>query len=71
MALANIPACSLQDMIQIDSEHLDDILIIDEQQRIVMNRDPDLIGKSITAAGLTDLKQLEEPNGSVPGQHSR
>ena len=34
MALANIPACSLQDMIQSDTEHPDDIVIIDEQQRI-------------------------------------
>ncbi|NOU74651.1 helix-turn-helix domain-containing protein [Paenibacillus sp. LMG 31458] len=63
LALANIPACSLQDLIQSDPEHLDDILIIDEQNRILMHPDASLIGKSITEAGLTDLKQLEAPMG--------
>ncbi len=63
LALANIPACSLQDLIQNDTEHLDDILIIDEQNRILMHPDASLIGKSITEAGLTDLKQLEAPMG--------
>ncbi|MCY9667005.1 AraC family transcriptional regulator [Paenibacillus alginolyticus] len=63
LALANIPACSLQDLIQSDTEHLDDILIMDEQNRILMHPDASLIGKSITEAGLTDLKQLEAPMG--------
>ncbi|CAN7226525.1 helix-turn-helix domain-containing protein [Paenibacillus sp. LjRoot56] len=65
LALANIPACSLKEMIPSDSEHPDDIVIMDEHKRIVMNRDPGLIGKSITAAGLTDLTHLEE---DVSGQ---
>ncbi|MDQ0872765.1 AraC-like DNA-binding protein [Paenibacillus sp. V4I3] len=63
LALANIPACSLQDLIKNDTENLDDILIMDEQNRILMHPDANLIGKSITEAGLTDLKQLEAPMG--------
>ncbi|MBP1965943.1 helix-turn-helix domain-containing protein [Paenibacillus aceris] len=58
LALANIPACSLQDLIQSDTKHLDDILIMDEHNRILMHPDANLIGKSITEAGLTDLSQL-------------
>ncbi len=57
MALANIPACSLQDFIKSDTDQLDDILIIDEANRIIMHPDPTMVGKSITEAGLTDVGQ--------------
>ncbi|UKS25415.1 AraC family transcriptional regulator [Paenibacillus sp. HWE-109] len=63
LAMANIPACSLQDLIQSDTEYLDDILILDEQNRIIMHPNPSLIGKPITEAGLTDMKQLAAPTG--------
>lgn len=62
LAMANIPACSLQDLIQNDT-HLDDILILDEQNRILVHPDASLIGKSITEAGLKDVSQLAAPTG--------
>ncbi|TXK84525.1 AraC family transcriptional regulator [Paenibacillus sp. N3.4] len=63
MALANIPTCSLQDLIQSETKNLDDILIIDEQQRILMHPNSSLIGQPLTDAGLQDLKQLAAPMG--------
>ncbi|MDD9266998.1 AraC family transcriptional regulator [Paenibacillus sp. GCM10023248] len=63
LAMANIPACSLQDLIHNDTEHLDDILILDEQNRILVHPDASLIGKSITEAGLKDVSQLAAPTG--------
>ncbi|MGG1552550.1 helix-turn-helix domain-containing protein [Paenibacillus ferrarius] len=63
LALANIPVCSLQDLIQSDAPHPDDIVIVDESQRIIMNKDPGMIGKPITAIGLSKLEPLEEGSG--------
>lgn len=63
LAMANIPACSLQDLIQSDTKHLEDILIMDEHNQILMHPDASLIGKSITEAGLKDLSQLTAPSG--------
>lgn len=63
LAMANIPACSLQDLIQSDTKHLEDILIMDEHNQILMHPDASLIGKSITEAGLKDLSQLTAPTG--------
>ncbi|NOV01725.1 helix-turn-helix domain-containing protein [Paenibacillus planticolens] len=62
LAVANIPACSLQDLIQNDTK-LDDILIMDEHKRILMHPDASLIGKPIAESGLTDLSQLDAPTG--------
>ncbi|MBA2940210.1 AraC family transcriptional regulator [Paenibacillus sp. CGMCC 1.16610] len=62
-AMANIPACSLQDLIQSDTKHLEDILIMDEHHQILMHPDASLIGKPIAEAGLKDLSHITEPTG--------
>ncbi|MGQ7884459.1 AraC family transcriptional regulator [Paenibacillus sp. WC2504] len=63
LAMANIPACSLQDLIQSDTKHLEDILIMDEHNQILMHPDASLIGKPIAEAGLKDLSHLMAPTG--------
>lgn len=63
LAMANIPACSLQDLIQSDTKHLEDILIMDEHNQILMHPDASLIGKPIAEAGLKDLSQFKAPTG--------
>ncbi|MCY9661236.1 AraC family transcriptional regulator [Paenibacillus chondroitinus] len=63
LAMANIPACSLQDLIQSDTKHLEDILIMDEHNQILMHPDASLIGKPIAEAGLKDLSHLTAPTG--------
>ncbi|BFT75730.1 AraC family transcriptional regulator [Paenibacillus sp. P36] len=62
-AMANIPACSLQDLIQSDTKHLEDILIMDEHNQILMHPDASLIGKPIAEAGLKDLSHITAPTG--------
>ncbi|GAF63832.1 putative DNA-binding protein [Bacillus sp. TS-2] len=50
MAFANIPACSLAKMININSLS-DEILIVDEQERIMVHRDDSLIGQPLASIG--------------------
>ncbi|MEW9702517.1 AraC family transcriptional regulator [Paenibacillus sp. SI8] len=63
LAIANMPACSLQDLIHSDTEQLTDILIIDEHNQILMHPDPAFIGKSVTETGLKDIDKLTGPMG--------
>ncbi|WP_281888500.1 AraC family transcriptional regulator [Paenibacillus sp. YYML68] len=64
LAIANIPACSLQDFVtSMDGntdEHSTDTLILDEQNRILFHPNQSLIGKQQEEAGLTKLE--------LPGQ---
>lgn len=58
LALANIPACSLQDFITSDVQPLDSIIILDSSGRILLHPDRSLIGQSAGASGLTEFEQI-------------
>lgn len=62
LALANIPVCSLQDLLEPDKDHYSNMMILDEQYRILLHHDQSLIGKSVQESGLT-IGQLTEPSG--------
>lgn len=66
LALANIPACSLQDFINPDMQPLDSIMVLDKSGRILLHPDRKLIGEPATAAGFTGFEQIAattEPSG--------
>ncbi|UJF33917.1 helix-turn-helix domain-containing protein [Paenibacillus hexagrammi] len=64
MALANIPACSLQDLLNTDTQQpYTDIMILSESHQILMNADSSLIGKPVSETGLTGLDQLSGQHG--------
>lgn len=58
LALANIPACNLQDDINSDSQPLDDIIVIDENNRILLHPDLSLVGMPIEESGFSDAQLL-------------
>ncbi|WP_151737035.1 helix-turn-helix domain-containing protein [Paenibacillus tengchongensis] len=61
LALANIPACSLQDFINSsDVEPLDNIMVLNESGTILLHPDRSLIGKPASAGGLTDLSVIKK-----------
>lgn len=55
LALANIPACSLQDFINSEIDPLDSIIILDESGRILLHPDKTLIGSPAEAGGFNDF----------------
>lgn len=66
LAIANIPACSLQDFINSDVQPLDSIIILDRSGRILLHPDRSLIGQSAEAGGFTGFQQIAaapEPSG--------
>ncbi|MHA7964113.1 helix-turn-helix domain-containing protein [Paenibacillus sp. CAU 1782] len=52
LALANIPACSLLELIAQDAEAGSGMMIMDEQYRILLHSDQSLIGKPASEAGI-------------------
>lgn len=62
LALANIPACSLQELLERDEGHFSNIMILDDQYRILVHQDQSLIGKPAAVSGL-HTGQLTEPSG--------
>lgn len=62
LALANIPACSLQDFITSDVEPLDDIIVLDKTGRILLHPDRNLIGLPKEAAGFTEDTLISNPS---------
>lgn len=63
LALANIPACSLQELLQSDSDSADTIMVLDERGRILMHPDHSLIGSPADAAGFGDSGRLSQTSG--------
>ncbi|GIO15490.1 putative HTH-type transcriptional regulator YtdP [Cohnella xylanilytica] len=63
LALANIPACSLQELLQSDSDAADAIMVLDEGGRILMHPDHSLIGSPAAAAGFSDSGRLSQTSG--------
>lgn len=64
LALANIPACNLQDDINSDSQPLDDIIVIDENNRILLHPDLSLVGMPIEESGFSDAQLLSSGAGN-------
>lgn len=55
LAIANIPACSLQDFINTSEvQPLDSIIVLNESGRILLHPDRSLIGQPVSASGFTD-----------------
>ncbi|RUT46195.1 AraC family transcriptional regulator [Paenibacillus anaericanus] len=61
LALANIPACSLQDDINTDVQPLDSIMILNEDNRILLHPDSSLIGKPVDESGFQELSLISDP----------
>lgn len=60
LAMANIPACSLQDVITTDVQPLDSIIVVNEQNRILLHPDPSLIGEPIEKVGFADISLISD-----------
>ncbi|WP_108993860.1 helix-turn-helix domain-containing protein [Paenibacillus agaridevorans] len=54
LAVANIPACSLQDLVELETSDatLAHMIILDEENRILLHSDPSLIGQPAEVAGM-------------------
>ncbi|MFA9557843.1 helix-turn-helix domain-containing protein [Evansella sp. AB-rgal1] len=57
LAIANIPACQLADLVQIDMES-EVFLIVDENQKIIVHHDENMIGKTLQDAGYIENMEL-------------
>lgn len=62
LAIANIPACNLQDFINSDAGPSEDTIIANEHNIILLHPDHSLIGKSLSASGIQDLTPLSDEN---------
>ncbi|MBM6995335.1 AraC family transcriptional regulator [Paenibacillus sp. DXFW5] len=60
LALANIPACSLQDVVATDSERPDSVIIVNERQQVLMHPDPSLIGRQLKESGWGDTSLIAD-----------
>jgi len=65
LALANIPACSLQSLLIDEPEQADTMMILDENYRILVHPDSSLIGQSVNATGFTDTDELAGSSGQI------
>ncbi|GGH18989.1 helix-turn-helix domain-containing protein [Paenibacillus segetis] len=61
LALANIPACSLQDDINSDTQSLDNIMILNEDNNILFHPDLSFIGKPVTESGFCEVSLISDP----------
>ncbi|AOZ94707.1 helix-turn-helix domain-containing protein [Paenibacillus crassostreae] len=68
LAIANIPACRLQDFIISDSEPSDSIIIANEQNIILLHPDHSLIGNPLSDSGIQGIDDLTSADSS--GQRS-
>jgi AraC-like DNA-binding protein len=55
LAIANIPACNLQDFIHSDAGQSDSIIIANENNIILLHPDHSLIGKPLIESGIQDI----------------
>lgn len=63
LAIANIPACDLQALLDTNGSDLSGILVLDEQNRVVLHSDNTLIGEAAEKAGLADPARLDGASG--------
>lgn len=60
LALANIPACSLQDFINSDTDPLDSTIVLGESGIILLHPDRALIGRPARESGFSDLSFITD-----------
>lgn len=60
LALANIPACSLQDVIATDVNSQGSIIVVDEHDRILIHPDPSFIGRPLEETGFADVSLIAD-----------
>jgi len=65
LAIANIPSCSLQTLLNGESDRTDRMMILDENGRILVHPDPAMIGKPVASFGFEDAAKLEGPSGQI------
>ncbi|RIX60349.1 helix-turn-helix domain-containing protein [Paenibacillus nanensis] len=58
LAIANIPTCTLSEFLQYEQEAFADMMILDDQNRILLHPNEELIGRPVEEAGLTDVSLL-------------
>ncbi|WP_342437161.1 AraC family transcriptional regulator [Paenibacillus sp. FSL L8-0436] len=66
LALANIPACSLQDFINSEVDPFDSIIVLNESGTILLHPDRSMIGEPAQKGGFADLSlvsDLNKPSG--------
>lgn len=63
LILANIPACSLQEMQQYKEEAESELLILDEQYRVLLHHDPANIGRPVQHTGYPNPEQFAGNSG--------
>lgn len=64
LIMANIPACSLQSLLQNETQNRSDsIMVLDDSYRILLHPDPSLIGRPVSAAGLERTDELTQLSG--------
>jgi AraC-like DNA-binding protein len=68
LAIANIPACSIQDFLQYEEDDFTTVMILDENKRILMHPDRNFIGKPVSEAGFTEIDQLSLNTGQLKTQ---
>ncbi|GIP18265.1 putative HTH-type transcriptional regulator YtdP [Paenibacillus montaniterrae] len=67
LALATIPTCTLQEMVEQNIDSSSKVIIFDEQHNILVHTDQSLIGQKIDEAGI-DLAALNEMSGQYNTQ---
>lgn len=63
LAVANIPACDLQALLNTGDSGQSGIMVLDEQNRIVMHSDNTLIGEEAARSGLENTDMLSGSSG--------
>ncbi|WP_245809744.1 helix-turn-helix domain-containing protein [Cohnella massiliensis] len=63
LALANIPACALQDFLSGNAERDDRLMVVGEDGRLLLHPDPELIGQPLEAAGLAETDKFSGDSG--------
>jgi len=67
LALATIPTCSLQEMVEQNIDSSSSVFIFDDQLNMLIHSDQSLIGQPIEAAGI-DVNMLKEMSGQYNAQ---
>ncbi|WP_083676111.1 helix-turn-helix domain-containing protein [Paenibacillus sp. FSL H8-0548] len=62
LALANIPTCSLEELLENEGDPFSNMMILDDQFRILLHHDQSLIGKPLAESGL-HMEQLTDTSG--------
>jgi AraC-like DNA-binding protein len=68
LAIANIPTCSLQELLNAGPEQTERMMVVDENYRILIHPDPALIGKPIAESGFVAVEQLQSSSGQIKAE---